>query len=408
MGKRHGFALVLTLWILAALVILVGALALAVHTEMALAGNFGDLSLCRWAARAGMNRGLSEVERLVKSPTTYLGATPYTIDSEAEGIDLGQTTFEVAIEDEAGKVNINTAPRDMLVTLFNSEEIADAIIDWRDKDDTPGAQGAEDAYYISLPSPYHCKNAPFDTVRELLLVKGVTREVLAQQMTDDGLKLEDLLTIESTDANTRVDGTARVNIKTASQSQLKTALSDVLTDNDITAIISYRTGTPAGAGGGRPSTPSGPATPTPATSSAASTRFQTAGEIASVPNLTREKAEKIYDRLTVSTEKSLPGLININTAPIPVLAAVSGMDDTMAKAIVDYREANGAFADVGQLLAVDDISTSVFAKVADLFTVRSKHFKLVSTGRMANGVLRAVTCIVDATSGTAQVKYWRE
>ena len=40
------------------------------------------------------------------------------------------------------------------------------------------AQGAEDDYYMSLPEPYHCKNAHFDSVDELLLVKGVTPQLL--------------------------------------------------------------------------------------------------------------------------------------------------------------------------------------------------------------------------------------
>ena len=36
--------------------------------------------------------------------------------------------------------------------------------------------GAENVYYLSLPQPYHAKNAPFDTMDELLWVKGIDPE----------------------------------------------------------------------------------------------------------------------------------------------------------------------------------------------------------------------------------------
>jgi DNA uptake protein ComE-like DNA-binding protein len=59
-----------------------------------------------------------------------------------------------------------------------TEEIADAIIDWIDADDLPRTNGAEDDYYTGLQPPYHCKNGPLDSLEELLLVRGVTQELL--------------------------------------------------------------------------------------------------------------------------------------------------------------------------------------------------------------------------------------
>jgi len=56
--------------------------------------------------------------------------------------------------------------------------IVDSILDWRDADDLHRLHGAEDAYYRSLPDPYRCKNAPFDSVDELVLVRGMRRELL--------------------------------------------------------------------------------------------------------------------------------------------------------------------------------------------------------------------------------------
>jgi len=52
--------------------------------------------------------------------------------------------------------------------------IIDSILDWRDDDTFHRLNGAEDDYYESLPHPYACKDGPFETVEELLLVRGVT------------------------------------------------------------------------------------------------------------------------------------------------------------------------------------------------------------------------------------------
>jgi general secretion pathway protein K len=55
--------------------------------------------------------------------------------------------------------------------------IVDSILDWRDNDDLRRLHGAEDEYYQSLPDPYRAKNDDFESVEELLLVKGITPEI---------------------------------------------------------------------------------------------------------------------------------------------------------------------------------------------------------------------------------------
>jgi type II secretory pathway component PulK len=81
--------------------------------------------------------------------------------------------------DESSKVNINTANSATLLRLpYMTEDVAAAIVDWRDTDTTPGTNGAENETYTNLPEPYQCKNAPFETVEELLLVRGISRKML--------------------------------------------------------------------------------------------------------------------------------------------------------------------------------------------------------------------------------------
>jgi DNA uptake protein ComE-like DNA-binding protein len=57
-------------------------------------------------------------------------------------------------------------------------EIADAILDWLDADDEPRAYGCERSYYSGLNPPYAPKNGAFSSVEELLLVRGVTPQML--------------------------------------------------------------------------------------------------------------------------------------------------------------------------------------------------------------------------------------
>ena len=100
-------------------------------------------------------------------------------------VPFGGGEYRVEVENESGKVNINLASRNMLMMILNSfdlEEqdkntIADSILDWRDKDNLHRLNGAEDDYYLSLPEPYESKDGDFDTIEELLFVKGVSPEI---------------------------------------------------------------------------------------------------------------------------------------------------------------------------------------------------------------------------------------
>jgi len=98
------------------------------------------------------------------------------------------TDFKYGVSDEAGKININallsidssgTTAKAILMKLPNmTDEIADAILDWIDADDDVRDNGAENEYYSGLAPPYRAKNGPLDSLEELLLVRGVTPELL--------------------------------------------------------------------------------------------------------------------------------------------------------------------------------------------------------------------------------------
>lgn len=120
-------------------------------------------------------------------PTGY-----FTIIAPPEAGSTGVGDLRYGVTDEGGRINLNALMeidiksnsqgqkfQQILAKLPNmTPEIANAIYDWMDADNVTSPGGAESDYYLSLTPPYRCKNGPIDSIDELLLVKGVTRELL--------------------------------------------------------------------------------------------------------------------------------------------------------------------------------------------------------------------------------------
>jgi len=135
------------------------------------------------------------------------------------------------LTDEERRLNLNTAPAEVLARLLeqvgglSEGEAIDAgaaIEDWRDEDDTQRASGAEDFYYGSLSNAYDCKDAPFEHVEELLLVRGISPEVYR--------RLEPYVTVY---------GSGLVNLNTASPEVVR-ALG--ISDEGVSGFMAFRSG----------------------------------------------------------------------------------------------------------------------------------------------------------------------
>lgn len=72
---------------------------------------------------------------------------------------------------------------------------------------------------------------------------------------------------------------------------------------------------------------------------------------------------------TVKSESNNNSLININTATKEELTALNGIGDAKAQAIIDYRNENGYFSSIDELLNVSGIGEKTFEKNKDLITV---------------------------------------
>ena len=77
----------------------------------------------------------------------------------------------------------------------------------------------------------------------------------------------------------------------------------------------------------------------------------------------RQTAPPVETEVQVPQEEILPDLspLDLNTATAAELAALPGIGEALAERIVAYREANGAFASVEELLEVSGIGEKKLA-----------------------------------------------
>jgi uncharacterized protein len=72
--------------------------------------------------------------------------------------------------------------------------------------------------------------------------------------------------------------------------------------------------------------------------------------------------------------------VDLNTASVPLLSRVSGLSGTVAKAVVRWREANGAFASRQDLLKVTGLGAKTFEQSAGFLRIRGGTNPLDMTG----------------------------
>jgi competence protein ComEA len=73
---------------------------------------------------------------------------------------------------------------------------------------------------------------------------------------------------------------------------------------------------------------------------------------------------------TASTGGSQGGTININTASVSELEELSGIGPKLAQCIVDYRESNGPFVTIEEIMEVQGIGQGVFEEIKESISVR--------------------------------------
>jgi len=92
--------------------------------------------------------------------------------------------------------------------------------------------------------------------------------------------------------------------------------------------------------------------------------IQAAGGAASDADLSRTK---LY--IPEMGEEGQPQKIDVNRADAWLLQALPGIGETLAQRIIDYRQQNGAFKNINELVQVEGIGIATYDKIKHLITV---------------------------------------
>lgn len=93
------------------------------------------------------------------------------------------------------------------------------------------------------------------------------------------------------------------------------------------------------------------------------------GETAFQPSQTT--SQTTTSSTSSSSNVAPSGVININTGTLADLDTLPGIGPAIAQRIIDYREANGPFAAIEDIMNVSGIGPATFDKIKDRITVNS-------------------------------------
>jgi competence ComEA-like helix-hairpin-helix protein len=459
--RRTGSILIGVLWCMVLLSVLVIGVLHTARMDLMVVKNYGDRTQAHYLALAGVERAKAllyqDVVLRQQTVRNHTGSL-YNDPKDFQDVPLGRGKFQVfrrappedgggviyGVCDEESRLNLNTASAGQLTNLTGmTPDILGAIIVWRSAatEAPPARGGANSDYYMSLRPPYLARNGPFQTVRELLMVRGVTPELLLGNDRNQNGFLDDqedpaaeglpaakpppapipgwaaLLTVTDTDKNVNAAGKDRVNPQTADQATLSAVPG--ITAAIASAIISYRgqnelqslddllSVTPqnpnqGGTGGNAGAARNSPSGGNPAGGQGGS---GTSG----APVISQELLEQIADDLTLASGTDLQGLINVNTARLEVLMCLPGVEQPLAQAIINYRTSTGYFDNVAGLLKVDGMTRAIFKQVAPLVTTRSETFRIICEGKVnSTGARQRIEAIVHIGRSDIEALGYRE
>lgn len=399
--------------------------------DLMLAKHHGDDVQAHYLALAGVEKAkallateLRQSKRAARSPSNELENSP----AQFQEVALGRGRFSVrhrdpdrpgwryGLMDESARLNLNVAPTNELIRIPGlTLDIAAAILDWRDGDNAASAGGAEIDYYSALQPPHGVRNGPFQTVRELLMVRGVTPAHLSGNTTTRRGEVpvgnpsetgwEDLFTVHSAAPKTNLAGEERVNVQTADEKTIAGVRG--FTPEIAKAIVAHRNqnrietlldlldvpaapaqgavgpnGVPLNRGGGNPNGPK---------------------------VISETLLQEVADNLTTgdSNESRGTGQINVNTASAAVLACLPGVEAPLAQAIIAQRTSAGPFAHPLGLLKVTGMNRELLKPLLPRITTRSETYRIHAEGLVpGRGNRRHIEMVVHAsTTGFTTLAY---
>lgn len=231
--------LILSLWSLCLLSTFAVILGYGARQKLTLVNRLDERDKLHFIAEAGIKKAISQLKEEPEKTYDALNDNWSNNISAFKDIDIGDGKFSILGEsrygliDEESKLNINKANQTILERFFRvalnfdetqSQELAASIVDWRDTDSELSIPlgSAEDWDYRNLEYPYEAKDADFEVLREILLIKGMDENIFE--------KIKNYITIY---------GSGKINVNTASKIVL---LALGLSQDLVDKIVSFRLG----------------------------------------------------------------------------------------------------------------------------------------------------------------------
>ena len=459
-SRRRASILVGLLWCLALLsVVVIGVLHTA-RTDMLVVKNYGDRVQAHYLALAGIEKArallMQDARQRSHSGVSH-GAGLYNAEDQFRDVALGRGQFRVirrgrddegggiiyGVSDEESRLNLNRAGAGELGKLQNmTGDVLAALLDWRDEDNTVTPGGAEADFYMSQNPPSMPRNGAFQTVRELLMVRGVSRDLLfghdthqngfLQAAGPDGQEAAtassadagwaNMLTVDSSVNNVNATGDDRINVQQADENTLAGIRG--ITSDIARAIVAYRgrnqfqsladlldvtsaQNQNQGGRGGRNQNSRGNQSPN---QTAADVQAGRNGSDSSGPKvISQNLLTDIADDITVEQGGELAGVVNINTASLEVLTCLPGMSKELAQRVISHRQANGFFSNIAGVLKVQGMTTDIFKQLAPRIETRSETFRILSEGKVkSTGARQRIQAIVHVGLNSLVTVSYRE
>jgi len=200
-NPKSGSALLIVLGVMAILSLLVVEFGRGLRADLRASGGFYEEAQNDQLALSALAAAQIEISKAGASiyadatGNVYFVTSDETYDTEIsdlsqyrQGMALGRGMFSYRILAKPNALDINELSAGALGRLFEvacgieegdeRSALVDSILDWIDSDSNPRAYGSEEDFYQTLVPPRHCRNAHFETIEELLLVNGITPDLL--------------------------------------------------------------------------------------------------------------------------------------------------------------------------------------------------------------------------------------
>lgn len=374
--------------------------------------------------------------------------------------DDGRTVAGVryGMEDESARLHLNAliareekepgVGREILMQLPGMDEsIADSILDFLDEDSETREFGAELDYYSALEPPYAPKDGPLGTIEELLLVAGVTPELLygvdanrngmadaneADPMTyfinadntDGSMNAgwAPYLTLHGKETNLASDGSEKINLNQEDLEDLYNELSQAIDASFATFVVGYRQngayeGENAGQGvAGQPDFSIEAENEIDSVLDligevAVEMRFQGQQQPTVVMSPLSDATSKLATLLDLCTtsDEPVPGRVNIMQAPRTVLLCVPGMTEELADAILAERvedpiEREDDMDSVAWLLTREVMTVDELRPIMPMICTEGCVYRIRCIGyRDSGGRTSRVDALIDTSETPATV-----